>query len=184
VKQLSPSSLMFELFYNRYTFKEIDIYTPSKMAENFSESKTCIVKNGRIYCNIDGKEKEIAPFLGEIENYGFSQDNALLLFANKYSGGYVYGVKTGELAKLGFGTDFRFVNKFDIIFVSHSKVNEKCSDSYIYYWHNQAIETFLLHREKNVCIRYPDANSDKMIFIKDYKIYRCPLNLMDAVLSK
>ncbi len=184
VKQVSQNSIQFEPFYNRGIIREIDIYSPSKMAKSLVKKEDCIQKNGKVYCVIDGKEREIAPFLGEVETYGFSEESSLLLFANRYSGGYVYGTKTNELAKLGFGTDFRFVNKYDIIFANNSKIGESCTDAYIFYWHNQAIETFTLHREKDVCIRYPDANKESLIFIKDYKIYKCPLNLMDAVLSK
>ncbi len=184
VKQVSISNLQFETFYNRGILKEIDIYSPSKMAKSYPKKESCLVKNGKLYCNINGKEKEIAPFLRELERYSFSDDMSLLLFANKFSGGYVYGINTQELAKLGFGADFKFVNRYDIIFVNNVYIGEKCSNAYIYYWHNEAIDTFLIHKEKDGCIRYPDANKEKLIFIKEFTIYECPLNLMDAVLNK
>lgn len=184
VNQVSIKNLSFEPFYKRGFIKEIDVYYPSKMPKNSKKVDICNVKNGRLYCTIDGKEREIAPFLGEPEVYSFSEDMLLLLFANKLAGGYVYGTKTQEIAKLGFGTDFKFVNKYDVIFVNNSKINNQCSNSYIYYWHNQAIDTFLIYSDRDGCIRYPDANKDTLIYIKDHKIFKCPLNLLDAVLRK
>ncbi|MCX7943717.1 MAG: hypothetical protein N2746_04345 [Deltaproteobacteria bacterium] len=184
VKQTSIKSLQFEPFYRRGVIKEIDIYFNSKMPKSYEKIDICKVKNGKVFCLIDGREEEITPFLGDVENASLSADSNLLLFSNKYSGGYVFGVKTKEIAKLGFGSDFKFVNTYDVIFVYNSKIGDKCSNSYIYYWHNQAVDSFLVYKDRGACIRYPDANKDDLIFIKDFRIYKCPLNLIDAVLSK
>lgn len=184
VKQTSIQNLQFELFYKRGIIAEIEIYSPSKMAKLSTKEELCQNKGGMLFCQIDGKEREIAPILGAVETQSLSTDNALLLFASKTSGGYVYGTKTNELAKLGYGTDFKFSNKYDIIFVNNSKIGDQCTDSYIYYWLNSAIDTFLVYRGKDECVRYPDANKEELIFIKDLKLYKCPLDLMNGVLAK
>ncbi|MGC8927820.1 MAG: hypothetical protein ACP5QK_07830 [Myxococcota bacterium] len=184
VKQTSIKNLQFELFYNRGMLSEIDIYSPSTMAKIKEKEEPCQNRNGKIFCTIDGKEREIAPILGDIEIQSLSTDNSLLLFASKRAGGYLFGTKTGEIARLGFGSDFKFANKYDIIFVNNSKIGESCTDSYIYYWLNSAIDTFLIYRGKDGCIRYPDANKEELIFTKEFKLYRCPLDLMNAVLFR
>ncbi len=185
VKQTSLKTIGLEHFYSRGELWNIDIYSHTSIPERIlnNTGPVCRVKNGKLYLLSSGTEKEIAPFLGEYETCTTSQNEELLLFANKYAGGFVYGNKTGELAKLGFGSDFKFVNRYDIIFVNNSKIKEKCSDSYIYYWLNSAIETFIIHKENVGCVRYPDAGKDTLIFVKDNVIYKCPLDLMNAVMN-
>jgi|GEM_PF-1844601 len=184
VEQTSINTLRFELFYKRGVFAEIDIYQTQKMAKMSEAEDICHTKNGRLFCQMENQQREIFPFLGKPDIYRFSKDSNLLLFSNKGSGGYVYGTKTKEVAKLGFGEDFKFVNDYDIIFVNNSKVNDRCTNSYIHYWLNSAIDTFIVHREKDACIRYPDANKTDLIFIKNNKLFKCPLDLMNAVMER
>ncbi len=184
--QTSIKNLKFELFYRRGTFAEIDIYSPSRMANIGETGGICYTKGGFLY--LRGKDKnpdiKIAPLSGNPDLCILSPDSNLLLFFNKISGGYVYALKTQELANLGFQIDFKFANGFDIISVKNSKVGEICTNSYIYYWLNSAVESFIIFSDKEGCIRYPDANKDSLIFIRTNKLFKCPLNLSDAVLSK
>jgi hypothetical protein len=184
IEQTSINTLKFELFYKKGISATLDIYQPQKMPSLSQIENICYTKNGRLNCSIDGQDVVVSPLLGQVAMYRFSKDSNLLLFSSKLSGGYVYGTKTKEIAKLGQGEDFKFVNDYDVIFVTNSRLNDRCTDSYIYYWLNSAIDTFIIYRSKDGCIRYPDANKTDLIFIKDNTIYRCPLDLMDAVMKK
>lgn len=183
IVQSSIKNLRFKLFYKGGTSAEIDLYAPEQMAVLKESDDPCYVKSGNIYLRMEGGDVRIAPFLGNPSTCLFSNDLNLLLFANQIAGGYVFGMKTGEIAKLGFGSDFKFVNSFDIIFVKNSKVGDRCTDSYIYYWLNSAVESFIIYRDKDGCIRYPDANKDSLIFVKDFRLYVCPLDLTGGVLD-
>lgn len=183
IVQSSMKNLRFKLFYKGGTFAEVDLYAPDRMAVLKESDDPCYVKSGNIYLRREGKDVRIAPFLGNPDTCLFSRDSSLLLFANQIAGGYVFGMKTGEIARLGFGTDFKFVNSFDIIFVKNSRVADRCTNSYIYYWLNSAVESFIIYRDKDGCIRYPDANKDSLIFVKDFKLYICPLDLAEGVLE-
>jgi len=184
IEQTSINTLKFELFYKKGISATLDIYQPQKMPILSQIENICYTKNGRLSCSIDGQDVVVSPLLGQVAMYRFSKDSNLLLFSSKLSGGYVYGTKTKEIAKLGQGEDFKFVNDYDVIFVTNSRLNDRCTDSYIYYWLNSAIDTFIIYRSKDGCIRYPDANKTDLIFIKDNTLYRCPLDLMDAVMKK